>query len=95
MRAARKIYTDIDGAPFCLGDKIRVVRLSDETAATEFLGYRGHVLYFDYSCGCGQTYPNDPMIGIQFTNGIAEFWKEEIHPIKASGTRHVISSDVS
>jgi hypothetical protein len=75
---------DIPGAPFRIGDEVQVVRLSDETAYAKFLGRCGQVLYFDYSCGCGQRYPDDPMIGVQFLDGSAEFWKEEIQRIGLS-----------
>jgi hypothetical protein len=80
MGAPDGIYHDVDGAPFRIGERVRVISLSDETADSEFLGQQGQVLYFEYSCGCGQTFPNDPMIGIQFSEQTAEFWKEELAP---------------
>lgn len=72
------IYHDVDGAPFKIGDIVKVVLFSDDSAGDEFLGRVGIVLYFKYSCGCGQSFPADPMIGIQFGEKTAEFWKEEI-----------------
>jgi hypothetical protein len=78
MGARDGIYHDVDGAPFKIGDSVKVVSLSDDTADAEFLGQQGKVLYFEYSCGCGQTFPNDPMIGVQFAEQAAEFWKEEL-----------------
>lgn len=78
MGARDGIYHDVDGAPFKIGDKVRVVSFSDDTADEEFLGCQGGVLYFEYSCGCGQKFPNDPMIGVQFGERTAEFWKEEL-----------------
>jgi hypothetical protein len=78
MGARDGIYHHVSGAPFNIGDSVKVVSLSDDTADAEFLGQRGKVLYFEYSCGCGQTFPNDPMIGVQFAVRTAEFWKEEL-----------------
>jgi len=78
MGARDGIYHDVDGAPFKIGESVKVVSFSDDTADEEFLGCRGAVLYFEYSCGCGQTFPNDPMIGVQFGERKAEFWKEEL-----------------
>lgn len=78
MGAKQGIYTDVAGAPFKIGDMVRVVLLADETAEEELLGREGTVLYFEYSCGCGQSFPDDPMIGIQFPERTAEFWKEEL-----------------
>lgn len=72
------IYHDVDGAPFKIGESVKVVSISDDTADSEYLGQRGRILYFEYSCGCGQTFPGDPMIGVQFADGTAEFWKEEL-----------------
>jgi len=82
MKSAHPIRINVDGAPFRIGDLVRIVRLSDSTADGDFLNKYGRIVYFEYSCGCGQSYPDDPMIGIQFAGGgIAEFWKEEIQRI--------------
>jgi hypothetical protein len=78
MGALQGIYKDVEGAPFRIGDRVKVVSLSDDTADGELLGCRGSVLYFEYSCGCGQTFPHDPMIGVRFRKRTAEFWKEEL-----------------
>jgi hypothetical protein len=78
MDKPEPIYGDVDGAPFKIGDVVYVVSLSDETADAEFLGRIGSVFYFDYTCGCGQTFPNDPMIGVNFGAQKSEFWKEEL-----------------
>lgn len=33
----------------------------------------------EYNCGCGQTFPGDPMIGVRFgTLPMSEFWSEEL-----------------
>ncbi|HXR06251.1 MAG TPA: hypothetical protein VN765_02915 [Candidatus Acidoferrum sp.] len=78
MGAKDGIYEDVDGAPFKIGDRVKVVSFSDDTADEEFLGCKGNVLYFEYTCGCGQSFPKDPMIGVRFGEQIAEFWKEEL-----------------
>jgi hypothetical protein len=78
MGARDGIYHDVDGAPFKIGETVKVVSFCDDTADEEFLGCRGTVIYFEYSCGCGQTFPKDPMIGVQFAGRTAEFWKEEL-----------------
>jgi hypothetical protein len=75
----RAIHADVDGAPFSIGQSVTVCGLTDETADRSFLRKRGIVAYFDYYCGCGQTYPQDPMIGVCFpSDKVAEFWREEL-----------------
>jgi CarS bacterial SH3 domain len=75
----RAICVDVDGAPFSIGQPVVVCSLADETANRSFLLKLGVVVYFDYECGCGQTYPQDPMIGVRFPNGkVDEFWREEL-----------------
>ncbi len=78
MGASHGIYDDVEGAPFKVGALVKVVSLSDETADDDLLGCQGSVVYFEYSCGCGQTLPTDPMIGVRFGDRTAEFWKEEL-----------------
>lgn len=52
---------------------------NDETFNIELSGQEGIIKYFNYDCGCGQTYPNDPMIGVEFSGGKKEeYWKEEL-----------------
>jgi CarS bacterial SH3 domain len=70
---------NVAGAPLRIGDRVRVVRGSDETFDRAYKGRAGVVEYFEYDCGCGQHYPDDPMIGIRFRDGsIEEFWAEEL-----------------
>lgn len=76
---------DFDGAPFRIGDTVFVLNNpnKDETFNYAFLGKQGKVEHFEYDCGCGQTFPNDPMIGVRFAdNKVAEFWKEELQLLK-------------
>lgn len=78
VRMQNGIYHDVNGAPFKIGEAVKVICFSDDTADEELLGHQGTILYLEYSCGCGQTYPTDPMIGVQFAERTAEFWKEEL-----------------
>jgi hypothetical protein len=81
MRESRPIRSNVKGAPFAIGQSVRVSQLVDETGRAKFLGLEGKVEHFEYSCGCGQTYPCDPMIGVRFLNGdLDEFWPEELEP---------------
>lgn len=78
MRSSHCIYKDVPGSPFRIGQRVRVTAITDETADIELLGTEGIVTYFEYDCGCGQTFPKDPMIGVFFGTKIEEFWKEEL-----------------
>jgi hypothetical protein len=79
MTKPRPILKDVPGAPFKIGTSVRVVRLADETGNRAWLGRTGTVKFFNYDCGCGQSYPDDPMIGVESPRGkIEEFWKEEL-----------------
>jgi hypothetical protein len=77
---SRKLtYEDVWGAPFKIGALVRVGKGADETFDSRYSGCLGTVEHFEYQCGCGQTYPYDPMIGIRFRDGaIEEFWTEEL-----------------
>ncbi len=81
VTAPKHIHADVPGAPFKIGTLVRVVRLADETGDRAWLGRTGTVKFFDYACGCGQTFPNDPMIGVEYRGRIEEFWKEELNAI--------------
>lgn len=77
--SSKPIYKNVRGSPYKINDIVRIVKLSDGTGNKKLLGKIGRIVYFEYSCGCGQSYPVDPMIGILFDNGILEeFWKEEL-----------------
>jgi hypothetical protein len=75
----RPIYVDVKGAPFKMGERVRVTDSTDETFDRSFKGRIGIVEYLEYQCGCGQSYPDDPMIGVRFQRGqVEEFWAEEL-----------------
>jgi hypothetical protein len=87
------VRQNVRGAPFLISDKVTVCRLADETANSSYLRKRGVVEYFNYSCGCGQTYPGDPMIGVRFADGkIEEFWREELKTMNTLPPRSLRSS---
>ena len=84
LKPNRRHY-NIKGAPFKRGDIVKVLNNpnNDETFNMEFSEKEGVVEYFEYDCGCGQTFPKDPMIGVLFSNNkIGEFWKEELSLLK-------------
>jgi hypothetical protein len=79
MAETKPIYKIIECSPYQPKDIVVVLRFSDDTGDQEFIGKVGVVEYLEYSCGCGQSYPNDPMIGIKFPDGsLIECWPEEI-----------------
>lgn len=86
FNGTRPIFLDVKGAPFKIGTDIKVVKVTDSTFDQKYMGRTGRVIYLEYSCGCGQSYPEDPMIGVQFPNNDKEeFWREELIEIE-SGT---------
>lgn len=81
--SANPIYQPIEGSPYQPNEKVVVLDSEDETFDLQYLHKVGTVIYLEYECGCGQTYPHDPMIGVLFSNGnTAEFWKEELQRIQ-------------
>ena len=82
------IDTNVPGAPFKIGAPVRVVQLVDETGNRAWRGRAGTVKFFSYDCGCGQSYPDDPMIGVESPRGkIEEFWKEELRVLSRGKAR--------
>lgn len=78
-RRCERIYVAVKGAPFNIGRRVRVARLTDESGDESLLGQTGVIEHYEYSCGCGQSFPADPMIGVRFRSGkIEEFWREEL-----------------
>ncbi len=80
LKPFRRRY-NIPGAPFRIGDSVSILDNpnGDLTFNSDFSGKEGTIEFFEYNCGCGQTFPTDPMIGVRFSNGtIGEFWKEEL-----------------
>ena|SRR5450432_1880100 len=87
-RKCQHIRLNVQGAPFRIGQAVRICQLTDETALRRLLGRLGTVEHFEYSCGCGQSYPGDPMIGVRLANGeIDEFWAEELERVENNRVR--------
>lgn len=79
MAKSNPIFEKVECSPYQPKDNVIVLRFSDDTGIQEFVGKVGVVEYLEYSCECGQSYPNDPMIGIKFPDGsLIECWSEEI-----------------
>lgn len=81
VKVDHHITIDVPGAPFKIGALVRVVQLADETANPIWLGRSGCVKFFEYKCGCGQSFPDDPMIGVEYEGRIEEFWREELEAL--------------
>ena len=76
---AKQRRWNVRGAPFQIGLRVRVVRAADDTITRSRIGRVGRVVYYEYDCGCGQSYLGDPMIGIRFRDGgTDEFWRDEL-----------------
>ncbi len=72
---------NIEGAPFKIGDMVMVLNNpnNDSTFDINYSSKIGEVVYYEFDCGCGQTFPDNPMIGVNFKNKKnEEFWKEEL-----------------
>ena len=83
------VYGDVVGAPFKIGERVRVTRGQDETFDALYKRHVGIVEYFEYSCGCGQSYPHDPMVGVRFHDeSVAEFWAEELRRHHERARKH-------
>jgi len=84
---AKPIFEAVEGSPFQPGERVKFVQDSDGSADNdgELIGREGVVEYIEYSCGCGQSYPDDPMICVRFDNEKRqEFWKEELVRLEAT-----------
>lgn len=78
-RPSSPILVNVRGAPFHIGQAVRVRCIADTTLPRRFVGRRGLVKYLEYGCGCGQSYPHDPMVGVRLSDGaVQEFWREEL-----------------
>jgi hypothetical protein len=83
---------NIEGAPFSIGETVIIDNLVDiETLEyrdepEHLIGQQGNVAHYDYDCGCGQIFPDQPMIGVTLADGtIEEFWPEELISKKSKG----------
>lgn len=77
----RPIREPVPGAPYQPGDPVTVVDAVDVEIhdVSSHVGRRGRVAYLEYDCGSGQSYPGDPMVGVDLEGGGSEeFWPEEL-----------------
>ncbi len=75
------VRKDSEEAPFKVGEEVLVLNNPnlDSTFDEQYVGKIGRIVHFDYECGCGQSFPSDPMIGVMFCDvSLEEFWKEEL-----------------
>jgi hypothetical protein len=74
------IREPVPGAPYQPGDVVVVVAAIDRNVrdVSEHIGKVGRVVHLEYGCGCGQTFPGDPMIGVELGDLVEEFWREEL-----------------
>ena len=75
------LYHDIGGAPFRIGQTVKILEnpSNDETFDLDFANNVGKIKFFEYESGCGQRFPDDPMISVELTDGKRDgFWKEEL-----------------
>ena len=75
------LYHNIEGAPFKIGQRVKILDnpSNDYTFDNKFANKVGEITQFEYESGCGQTFPSDPMIGVQLDNGKQDgFWHEEL-----------------
>ncbi len=79
MMTAHPIHRNVPGAPFHISAKVVVSMGTDETFDEQYLRKVAEVISYEYSGGCGQSFPGDPMIGVGFPDGKIEyFWHEEL-----------------
>lgn len=71
-------YFTVEGAPFRAGDIVKILKPTDDTGYPDLQDKIGTVMYLNYDCGCGQTWPHDPMIGVEINGEVFEFWQEEL-----------------
>lgn len=81
---------NIEGAPFSIGQRVKITTLVDietldylaippDEIEDTLIGQEGTLEHYDYDCGCGQIFPDQPMIGIRLADDtLIEFWPEEL-----------------
>lgn len=79
----RPVRERVEGSPHQVGERVLVLAICDEVGVSsglgKYVGQRGTVEHLEYSCGCGQHFPDDPMVGVRFGDGeLAEFWHDEL-----------------
>jgi hypothetical protein len=76
------LYENVDGAPFCIGAKVTVKKLTDETGNKEFLGKTGKIVYYSYDGACGEIFPHEPIMDVGFEGEkLDQYWPEELESL--------------
>jgi len=83
---SKPVYHNVAGAPYQPGQLVRVTCSCDEqgdaSGIRALVGKFGVVKYLEYSCGSGQYFPDDPMVGVRFRDGeVRELWKDELREV--------------
>ncbi len=81
---ARRSRSEIPGSPYQPGQRVKVVGPNapgdiDQDMCAPYLQCEGTVRELRYGMGCGDRYPNDPMIFVQLDDGRNyDFWHNEL-----------------
>lgn len=87
----RVIRHHVEGAPIQVGTPVIVGLSLDDTFDRSFVGREGVVVHLNYEGDTGQTFPDDPLIGVRFPDNQEEaFWREELL-LTTETTRSVIA----
>jgi len=65
MAASNPVRHYVPGAPFQVGDRVRILQACDECGYPDLAGRYAVVAYLEYECGCGQAFPDLPMLGVE------------------------------
>lgn len=73
-----KYTTNVIGAPYSINARVKIGKGSDDAFDKKLKGKTGKIVYYNYERGTGQTFPADPLIGVNINGRISSFWKEEL-----------------
>jgi hypothetical protein len=70
--------------PFSVGERVQIVSATDLDIhdVSHHIGRVGRVEEVLEKAGCGDQYPEDPMIKVRFVKKTCVFWKEELSTYK-------------
>ena len=74
----------VPGAPFQVGNRVRVVKIIDDTGGHGTIGMVGTVVGLEYESGSGQSYPDRPLLEVAFRapSGVTcWYWPEELESV--------------
>ena len=82
-----KRYERVEGSPFQPGDRVQITQAVDAevdvhpVTGRAYIGLAGVVEYLEYDCGCGQRFPDEPMIGVLIDGevwSVGEQWQKSV-----------------